>query len=115
MLAISTQVKEVTTPLVHLVGALSLQDGDLVGELLAEWAVSSPHAGRQFAVVVRLAQPSCVHDVRQALKENVDKRGGYPPLRHATGANRARKLRGVLPQDLFRRRSSNLFQWCSSM
>ena len=52
-----TRVKEVTTHLVHLVGAVSLQDGDLVGELLAEWAVSSPHARRQFAVAVRLAQP----------------------------------------------------------
>ena len=60
-----TQVKEVTTHLVHLAGAVSLQDGDLVGELLAEWAVSSPHARRQFAVAVRLAQPSCVREVQQ--------------------------------------------------
>ena len=60
-----TQVKEVTTHLVHLAGAVSLQDGDLVGELLVEWAVSSPHARCQFAMAVRLAQPSCVRDVQQ--------------------------------------------------
>ena len=44
---------------------MSLQDGDLVGELLAEWAVSSPHARCQFAAAVRLAQPSCVREVQQ--------------------------------------------------
>ena len=42
-----------------------LQDGDRVGELLAEWAVSSPKARGQFAVSVCLAQPSCVREVRQ--------------------------------------------------
>ena len=30
-----------------------------------EWAVSSPHAQRQFVVAVRLAEPSCVRDVQQ--------------------------------------------------
>ena len=60
------QVKEVTTHIVHLAGVVSLQDmGDIIGQLLAEWAVSSPHAQRQFAVAVRLAQPSCVQDVQQ--------------------------------------------------
>ena len=65
MPAKKTQVKEVTTDLVHLAGAVSHQDGDLVGELLAEWAVSSRHTRRQFAVAVRLAQPNCVRDVQQ--------------------------------------------------
>ena len=65
MPAKKTQVKEGTTHLVHLAGAVSLQYGDLVGELLAEWAVSSPHARRQFAMAVYLAQPSCVRDVQQ--------------------------------------------------
>ena len=37
----------------------------MYGELLAEWTVSSPHARRQFAVAVRLAQPSCVWLVQQ--------------------------------------------------
>ena len=65
MLAKKTWVKEVTTHLVHLGGALSRQGGDISGELLAEWAVSSPHARRQFAVAVRLTQPSCVRDVQR--------------------------------------------------
>ena len=65
MPAKKTRVKEVTTHLVHLAGAVSLQDGDCVGELLAEWAVSSPHARCQFAVAVRLAQPSYVWEVQQ--------------------------------------------------
>ena len=65
MPAKKTQVKEVTTHLVHLAGAVSLQDGDLVGELLAEWAVSSPDTRRQFVVAVRLAQLGCVRGVRQ--------------------------------------------------
>ena len=65
MHAKKTQVKEVTTHIVHLVGAVSLQDGDLVGELLAERGVSSHHARCQFAVFGRLAQPSCVRDVQQ--------------------------------------------------
>ena len=51
--------------LVHLAGAVSLQDGDLVGELLANWVVSSPHTRRQFVVAVRLAQPSCVQEVQE--------------------------------------------------
>ena len=38
-----TRVKEVTTHHVHLAGALNLQDRDRVGQLLAKWAVSSPH------------------------------------------------------------------------
>ena len=65
MPAKKTQFKGVTSHLVHLAGAVSLQDGDLVGELLAEWAVSSPHTRREFAVAVRLAQPSCVRDVQR--------------------------------------------------
>ena len=65
MPAKKTRVKEVTTHLVHLASAVSLQDGDCVGELLAEWAVASPHAQRQFAMAVRLAQPSCVQEVQQ--------------------------------------------------
>ena len=65
MRAKKTRVKEVTTHLVHLAGAVSIQDGDPVGELLANWAVSSPHAGRQFIVAVCLAQLSCVRDVQQ--------------------------------------------------
>ena len=36
---------------------------------------------------------------------------GYPPLPHAIGANGAKKLRGVLLEDLFWRRSSYLFRW----
>ena len=59
------RVEEVTTDLVHLLGAVSRQDGDPVGELLGEWAVSSPHARRQFVVAVRSAQPSCVREVHQ--------------------------------------------------
>ena len=62
---LATQVKEVTTHLVHFAGAVSLQDGDIVEELLAEWAVSSPHARFQFAVALRLGQPSCVRDVQE--------------------------------------------------
>ena len=48
-----------------MASAVSLRDGDLVGELIAEWAISSPHARRQFAVAVRLAQPSCVQEIQQ--------------------------------------------------
>ena len=58
-------MKEVTSHLVHFVGAVSLQDGDSVEELLVKWAVSSPHTPRQCAVAVRLAQPSCVLEVQQ--------------------------------------------------
>ena len=65
MPAKKTQVKEITTHLVHLAGAVSLQDVHLVGELLADWAISSPHARREFALAVRLAQPICVRDVQQ--------------------------------------------------
>ena len=65
MPAKKTRVKEVTTHLVHWAGAVSLQDRDLVGGLLAEWAVSSPHARCQFVVAVRLAQPSCFREVQQ--------------------------------------------------
>ena len=60
-----TRVAQLTTHLVHLASAVSLRDGDLVGELIAEWAISSPHARRQFAVAVRLAQPSCVREIQQ--------------------------------------------------
>ena len=65
MPAKKTQAKEVTTRLVHLAGAVSVQDGDLVGELLAQWAIPSPHARHQLALAVRLAQHSCVRDVQQ--------------------------------------------------
>ena len=58
-------MKEVTTHLVHFAGVVWLQDGDGVGELFVEWAVSSPHAARQLAVAVRLAQPSCVQEMKQ--------------------------------------------------
>ena len=60
-----TRVAPLTTHLVHLASAVGLRDGDLVGELIAEWAISSPHARRQFAVAVRLAQPSCVREIQQ--------------------------------------------------
>ena len=60
-----TRVAQLTTHLVHLASAVSLRDGDLVGELIAERAISSPHARRQFAVAVRLAQPSCVREIQQ--------------------------------------------------
>ena len=60
-----TRVAQLTTHLVHLASAVSLRDGALVGELIAEWAISSPHARRQFAVAVRLAQPSCVREIQQ--------------------------------------------------
>ena len=60
-----TQGKEVTTQLVPLAAAVSLQNRDRVGELLAERAVCSPNTRRQFAVAVRLAQPSCVREVQQ--------------------------------------------------
>ena len=60
-----TRVGQLTTHLVHLASAVSLRDEDLVGELIAEWAISSPHARRQFAVAVRLAQPSCVREIQQ--------------------------------------------------
>ena len=69
MPAKKTRFWEVTTHVVHWAGAVSLQDGDLVGELLAEWAVSSPDAQRQFAVAVRLARPSWVGDVQEAFTE----------------------------------------------
>ena len=65
MRAKMTRVQKVTTHLVHLAGVVSLHDGDLVGELLAEWAASSPHARRQFDVAVPLAQSSCVREVQQ--------------------------------------------------
>ena len=60
-----TRVKEVTTHVVPLAGALCLQDKYLVGELLAEWAISCPHARSQFAVALCLAQPICVREVEQ--------------------------------------------------
>ena len=60
-----TRIAQLTTHLVHLASAVSLRDGDLVGELIAEWAISSPHVRRQFAVAVHLAQPSCVREIQQ--------------------------------------------------
>ena len=65
MRAKKTRVYEVTTHLVHLAGAVSLEDGDCVGDLLAEPAISSPHAQRQFVVPVHLTQPNCVREVQQ--------------------------------------------------
>ena len=50
MPAKKTRVREATTHLVHLAGAVSLQDRDRVGDLFAEWAISSPRARRQFDV-----------------------------------------------------------------
>ena len=68
MPAKKTQLKEGTTHLVHLAGVVSLHDADLVGERLADWAVSSPHARRQFVVAVRLAQPRCVLEQKAITK-----------------------------------------------
>ena len=79
MPAKKTQVLKVTTPLVHLAGAVILQDGDLVEELLAEWAVSSPHTRRQFTVDVRLAGPSFVRDVWQEAINNYASEVPPPP------------------------------------
>ena len=47
-----------------------------------------------------------------ALKENVDRRVRVSPFPHATGADRATKYSGILLQDLFGRRSGNLFRRC---
>ena len=44
-----------------MAGAVSLQDG----ALLAEWAISSTQAQRQFAVAMCFAQPACVLEVQQ--------------------------------------------------
>ena len=64
MPAKNTRVNEVTTHVVHLAGAVSLPDGDRVGEIFARWPVSSPNARRQFDVAVSLAQPSSVWEVQ---------------------------------------------------
>ena len=58
-----TRVKEVTSHVVPLAGALTLRDGDRVGEHLAKWTVSSPQDRRNVAMC--LAQPSCVHEVQE--------------------------------------------------
>ena len=50
---------------VHFEGALSLRHNVCAGKVLVEYAVSSPQARHQFAVAVRLAQPSCVQQVQQ--------------------------------------------------
>ena len=65
MPATQTRVQQLTAYLIHLASAVGLQDGDLVGELIAEWAISSPLTHCQFAVAVRLAQPSCVRKIQQ--------------------------------------------------
>ena len=65
MFATQTRVKQVATRFVHVVDALRLHDGDYIGDLLAESAVSCPHAWRQFALPVFLAESSCIGEVQK--------------------------------------------------
>ena len=86
MPATQTRVQQLTAYLIHLASAGSLQDGDLVGEFIAEWAICSPLTHCQFAVAVRSAQLSSVREIQQgfraALARSTSPLGACPPGEH---------------------------------
>ena len=86
MPAAQTRVQQLTAYLIHLASAVSPQDRDLVGELIAERAISSPLTHCQFAVAMRLAQPSCVREIQQgfpaALPRSTSPLGACAPGEH---------------------------------